>query len=313
MNILFIVALSMVKVAALKLKEQLYRYTAEPPWFGGNLELFRRHDCGFHLDCPLDYKIADVEEMATRQQNDNISDARVLQDTHEQARALCHNENYINTHGGWCYNSTKNTKVIHAGNHSDANYSLSAGHVEADFGFVSALLMNVLLKEGVDSVSSPPSISDFGAGVGQFGHALRARLPDLEYYGYDGAGNVEEFTENYIHFIDLTQPLNLRRTDWVLSSEVGEHIPHSFEKQVIANIHAHNCKGVILTWAILNQNGKGHINNHSNSYLIQIFEGLGYKHNEELSKILRDATTEKSFWLKRSTMVFERLLQPAGC
>ena len=51
------------------------------------------------------------------------------------------------------------------------------------------------------------SVTDLGAGVGQTGHALRALLPKLDYRGYDGAGNVEEYTRGYVKFADLTVPM----------------------------------------------------------------------------------------------------------
>jgi hypothetical protein len=43
----------------------------------------------------------------------------------------------------------------------------------------------------------------------------------------------------------LTLPLALPITDWVLSLEVGEHVPSASEGMLIRNIHRHNCKGVI--------------------------------------------------------------------
>ncbi|CAE8644843.1 unnamed protein product, partial [Polarella glacialis] len=119
----------------------------------------------------------------------------------------------------------------------DVEFRLPLNHVVADDLFASVLAEKVL--------TSASSLTDLGAGVGQFGHSLKARLPNLAYYGYDGGGNVEEFTSGYVSFADLTVPLSLKQTDWVFSSEVGEHIPNQHEAQVIANIHAHNCKGVV--------------------------------------------------------------------
>lgn len=268
--------------------------------------LIENPSCGFTTDCPLDYKIADVNEMAKRQQVANAADAKKLQKIHDQALAACHDANSINEHGGWCY---RPGNLVKAGKDSDIDYNLPPNHVQADAGFVSFLAKNVLLK---DDGSCCASLTDFGAGVGQFGHALRALLPNLEYHGYDGAGNVEEFTHNYVHFVDLTQPLHLKRTDWVISSEVGEHIPHVFEKQVIANLHAHNCKGVILTWAVLGQGGHGHINCHSNEYLIHIFQELGYTMNQTMTQAMRNSVTS-SGWLHGSAMAFERTTKPAEC
>jgi tryptophanyl-tRNA synthetase len=63
-----------------------------------------------------------------------------------------------------------------------------------------------------------------------------------------GAGNIEEFTNGFLKFFDLTIPLSLPRKDWVFSLEVGEHIPHQFEGMVLRNFHAHNCKGIVMSW-----------------------------------------------------------------
>lgn len=266
-----------------------------------------QHACGFDSDCPLDYSIPDINEMAKNQRIPNQTAEQAFQKIHDEARAACHDLVKINEHGGWCYGSVD--RHVQAGANSDVDYALPTHHVEADRSFVSALATHVLLT---GNGSCCASLTDLGAGVGQFGHALRARAPNMEYHGYDGAGNVEEFTNNYVRFIDLTQPLNLKRTEWVISSEVGEHIPHKFEQQVIANLHAHNCKGVILTWAVLGQNGNGHINNHRNDYVIHIFQELGYSLNELMTQALRNSAGS-SWWLRGSSMVFERASKPAAC
>jgi len=248
-------------------------------------------------DCNRSYKVAEIEMLAT---SPKMADAKKKQlHLHQQAREACLTARSINDHGGWCYQEP--TRVVPKAN-ADVPFQLPSHHVEADAGFVHTLSKEIFLR---DDGTCCASVTDLGAGVGQFGHALRANQRDLEYHGYDGAGNVEEFTENYVMFADLTQPLYAKRTDWVISSEVGEHIPNQFEKQVIANIHALNCKGVVLTWAVLGQEGHGHVNNHSNEYLIRIFEELGYTLNTTLTSALRRSVTDHPY-LSWSAMVFVR-------
>ena len=62
---------------------------------------------------------------------------------------------------------------------------------------------------------------------------------------------------------------------------------------VIRNIHVHNTKGIILSWAILGQNGHRHINNHSQKYVLNIFEQLGYVLDVNLTKKFSEASTDK--------------------
>jgi len=274
----------------------------------------KQDDCGFSTECVLDYSVANVNTTAAHAHASKDAIQSTLKEVRDQARQACVESlrdsgvNILKS-GGWCYDKRHTSLVKASDGKSDIDYYLPAHHVVADERFVSVLAEKVLLRE---DGSCCHSLTDLGAGVGQFGHALKAKLPTLTYLGYDGAGNVEEFTNNYVAFADLTRSLSLKPTDWVLSSEVGEHIPHEYEAQVIANIHAHNCKGVVLTWAVVGQNGNGHINCHSNEYIIKIFEDLGYKQNDELTAALR-AHRDDHQWLMHSSMAFERITKPSIC
>ena len=63
--------------------------------------------------------------------------------------------------------------------------------------------------------------------------------------GYDGAINVEFLSKGFIKQQDLSiADMWLGRTwDWVLSLEVGEHIPALYEDVFIDNLVRHGCKG----------------------------------------------------------------------
>ena len=71
-------------------------------------------------------------------------------------------------------------------------------------------------------------------------------------------------------------------------SKVGEHILHKLEMMMIRNLHAHNRKGIILSWGQLSQNGWGHVNNHSPSYIEGILKSLGYYRDVKLETKMRD-------------------------
>jgi len=269
----------------------------------------KEEKCGFDTDCPMNYDLSMVNQTATRahEEPEKERNAKQLQARHDKARAFCQSDSSaILENGGWCYNTATATKIT---NSTDQEFMLPEHHKVADPSFAAALGDTILKKPDGSGLYT---LTDLGAGIGQFGHALRNRLPGLEYHGYDGGGNVEEFTHGYTHFIDLTLPLSFTPTDWVFSSEVGEHIPHEKEAMVISNIHAHNCRGIVLTWGILGQQGTAHTNNHSPEYIEKIFQGLGYTFNTEKTQILKAAATT-SFWLKDSTMVFERISKPAFC
>ena len=45
---------------------------------------------------------------------------------------------------------------------------------------------------------------------------------------------------------------------------MAEHVPNGAEATLMSNLHALNCRGIVLSWASLGQPGTGHQNNHAN-------------------------------------------------
>jgi len=262
-------------------------------------------ECGWDLDCPLDYSLEDIKKDALLE--GTAMDELALQQAQARAREACGDGTAgINQHGGWCYDSAKATEQP-GGDETDMAYKVPANHVSAS-PVLTEVVADVLRKAG----GSLYSVSDFGAGVGQMGHALRAKLPNLDYRGYDGAGNVEEFTNNYVRFADLTVPSHLGPTDYVMSFEVGEHIPQQWERFVIQNLHSHNCKGILMSWAVLEQGGHGHVNCHSNKYIMDIFTKLGYEYNSSVSEKMRKYDGSHN-WFSGSAMAFDRIEPNPAC
>lgn len=99
------------------------------------------------------------------------------------------------------------------------------------------------------------SVYDFGAGMGWYGRALTATQDDgykiKEYSAFDGAENVDDvFPDGFVKYLDLSQLVHLPKRDWILSLEVGEHIPVQYERNFLTNLHMHNKEGLILSWGI---------------------------------------------------------------
>ena len=93
----------------------------------------------------------------------------------------------------------------------------------------------------------------------------------------------------------------------MVSLEVGEHIPNKYEGMVIRNMHHHNCKGVILSWATaVQRGGHSHINSHPNDYIILVFRELGYLEDLDMMARLRNPNYNHK-WFTGSAMVLRRL------
>jgi len=213
-----------------------------------------------------------------------------LRQMHQSASLSCKSAAFTRT-GGWCYGPRRQGL-------------LPSGHVPASMRVLTAF-SDFITSERLIAPHAFRSISDFGAGVGQYKKATLAHSPNLKYKAYDGAGDVVEHTDGFVEYFDLTLPLALERTDWVMSLEVGEHIPNMYEGMVIRNLHFHNCKGVILSWAIIGQGGKQHLNCHSNKYIIRVFEALGYTYQNKTADTFRRREGNHP-WFEQSLMVFRR-------
>lgn len=54
-----------------------------------------------------------------------------------------------------------------------------------------------------------------------------------------------------VKFLDLTAPqYGLAAYDWVISVEVGEHIPAKFQNIYLDNLVRHAREGIVLSWAV---------------------------------------------------------------
>ena len=108
--------------------------------------------------------------------------------------------------GGWCLTPPHPGFISHHSGGTvtlpnNQSYVLTASHYAADSGIVgviAALLSSKLPFVSATGHSRHGSIIDFGAGIGQYGHALLALQPRIDWRGFDGAGNVEEYTDGFV-------------------------------------------------------------------------------------------------------------------
>ena len=102
----------------------------------------------------------------------------------------------------------------------------------------------------------------------------------------------------------MSERVDVDVADWVLSLEVGEHIPKAFEEALIDNLHRHNTEGIVLSWARVGQGGFGHVNERDQGYVVDRLVHLGYAIDEQLTESLRNAATLD--WLRHNVLVFRK-------
>lgn len=183
----------------------------------------------------------------------------------------------INEHGFW------ENEVVYGGHYDD----------------------HVMIKHLISFLKNENATSIVDLGCGNGFYVKQMRLANLNADGFDGNPNTPSITDNVCGVMDLSIVKQFNEPyDWVVSFEVGEHLPKQFEDAFITNLHLNNKKGIILSWAVVGQGGTGHYNEQNNDYIKSKMSKLGY---------INDIESEKSFrsncslgWFKNTIMVFRR-------
>ena len=186
----------------------------------------------------------------------------------------------VSKHGGWCAKQS----------------SESGGKHFWDKGLNSALSRFFYKK----------TVGSFGDGPGRYSKEINALGEVKSYTAYDGAPFCENVTGGVVKFLDLTVPhYGLPAYDWVMSLEVGEHIPAKYEDIYLDNLVRHAREGVVLSWATIGQGGFSHVNNKELKDVVAQMAKRGFSFNELDGKPLRDAS--KYYWLRNNIHVYRRL------
>jgi hypothetical protein len=157
------------------------------------------------------------------------------------------------------------------------------------------------------------SVVDLGGGLGfyarTFKQARKKGLPSpTNVRCFDGSPHVAAVTANLCQTLDLSIIQNIEQSDWVLSLEVGEHIPKRYESAYLDNLHSANKLGMVLSWAVPAQGGYMHVNERDNAYIQQKMVALGYIFDVNRTAVLRDLASLRHScrWFMRSIMVFQK-------
>jgi len=148
------------------------------------------------------------------------------------------------------------------------------------------------------------TVIDFGCGMGNYVQTMIGSGIDME--GYDGNPSTPALTKGHGKVQDLSVPFSLPggRRKWVMSLEVGEHLPKKFESIFLDNVCNHADKGLILSWAKPGQGGFGHFNEQPDEYIRAEVCKRGFVVDARLEQTLRRSSSLK--WFKDTIMAFRR-------
>jgi hypothetical protein len=148
------------------------------------------------------------------------------------------------------------------------------------------------------------TVVDLGCGTGSY--VQQFRKAGLAASGFDGNPATPHLSKGTCAVLDLSVVAEVSVPyDWVLSLEVGEHLPKQHEAAFMENLHRHNSRGMVLSWAVKGQGGTGHVNEQDNGYIKEQICAKGYVNDVEAEEALRAASKFKYF--RNTVMVFRRV------
>lgn len=145
-------------------------------------------------------------------------------------------------------------------------------------------------------------ILDFGAGNAAYSNYFKdlgRRCKAIDGFNRKGIDIVKDLTSKFEYF----EPSN------ILCLEVFEHIPKHLEESFVDNI-VRNChKGgkLIISVAHEGQQGLGHVNCRPDWYVKELFEGNGFKFEQELTESIRQQPEGYVAYLKENLFVFTKI------
>ncbi|CAB4196989.1 hypothetical protein UFOVP1290_509 [uncultured Caudovirales phage] len=147
---------------------------------------------------------------------------------------------------------------------------------------------------------------DFGCGNGHYlNEFYNAGFSNLT--GFEGCIPVQKEFENII-CQDLTLSFSVADKGNCVFLEVAEHIPSKYENIMLDNvINACNDK-LIMSWAIIGQDGDGHVNCKNNNDVVKLLtsKGMKYLHQETIDARNSIPDSNPYGWFKTNTFIFEK-------
>ena len=117
--------------------------------------------------------------------------------------------------------------------------------------------LNPWLAAELDSLFGSASVVDIGCGVGSYGmlaNLTRGPIAAARIASFDGSENIEAWSAGRVRHFDLTLPADVQGVpvaEWALMLEVAEHVPTQYEAAMLANVHALNRRGVVLSLSLI--------------------------------------------------------------
>lgn len=180
--------------------------------------------------------------------------------------------------------------------------SESGGWVGFNEHYLDEKLLNSIIS--LTQNKNIKTCNDLGAGC-QARYSLKLNESGISVNAFDYNPEILKIKSISTNVIDLTEKQEILKADLVLCLEVGEHIPDRFFNDLLYNITSASRRHIILSWAIIGQDGHGHVNCKSNFGIIYQLSKFGFSLCLDDTDFLRNNASLP--WFKHSLFVFEKL------
>ena len=223
-----------------------------------------------------------------------VEDGRVIEEINEYIDTRIFTSD-MTFRGWWGTNDASNVSLLTSGSwisHLDSELLPSHAFDEGlAYGIGTFLLDN-----------DYKNVADFGCGWTAY-TVKYLRKMGLLCAGYDGDHLIEKKSDDCFVVNLAQEDLMLPVYDFVISLEVGEHIPVEYEGNFINNCDRCNRHGVIISWANTDD-GWSHVNPKEIDEVVSIFKNMGYVYDNDVVNQMRKSIV--CHWYRDRLMVFRR-------
>lgn len=147
-------------------------------------------------------------------------------------------------------------------------------------------------------------VNDLGCGDGFYLGRLSERgFTDL--VGYEG-DPMREAAFRPIRRQDITVPFDVDVAGSTIFLEVGEHVPRRFQDVVVDNVCRSCSDRLVMSWAMRDQLGVGHVNCLDPGEVVPMFESRGLELMERETAEARSSVRDGCGWFAHNLLVFQR-------
>ena len=196
--------------------------------------------------------------------------------------------------------------------HDPANTD-GLGHVDKSGAYVLRSCLaryrrdNGLVQAMLDLVGGG-SVIELGAGCGCYTGPMLDSGRVQSIMAFDGVSNIGSLTSELVRHADLTKDLGslLPLHDWTICLEVIEHVPKQYEDRVLQNVVANVKTGLIFSW-LNSLAGESHVNVQGKAYAIEKLRQLGFRYDDEATRIAKSKLSGEAEWFKDTLLIFYKV------